>query len=180
MKLKHNSDDTRRCLDLSDEMVNLLVKQIGHELHNYTLYKTFANYFSNVGLNGLKEYYDGRADEELLHHNWIRDYLIERGVFFNYPSVSEVNESFTDHIDIFKLTVDVEEETTELIYSIVDLAKQENDYLTLGWLMQNGNGAKLVMEQAEELDISNLALEIASMDGSWFEKECAILKAYKG
>lgn len=182
MKLKQNSEETtssKRSLELSESMINLLVKQISHELHNYSLYKTFANYFANEGLNLLKEYYDGRADEELLHHKWISDYLIERGVFFKYPSVDEVNEEFDEYLDIFKLTVDVEEDTTESIYDIVDLAHKENDYLTLGWLMQNGNGAKLVMEQSEELDISNLALDIASQDGSWFEKEIAILKAYK-
>lgn len=182
MKLKQKSEEevksSKRSLELSESMINLLVKQIGHELHNYMLYKTFAVYFANVGLNLLKEYYDRRADEELLHHTWICDYLVERGVFFKYPTVDEVNEDFSDHLDIFKLTVEAEEDTTESIYAIVDLAHQENDYLTLSWLMQNNNGAKLVMEQSEELDISNLALEIAHMDGSWFEKERAILKAY--
>lgn len=181
MKLKHNTEESKkRNFELSDNMVDLLVKQIGHELHNYILYKTFAGYFSNVGLNLLATYYTERANEELTHHQWICDYLTERGVFFKYPAISEVNEEFTDHIDVFKLTVDVEEDTTDLIYSIVDLARQENDYLTLGWLMQNGNGAKLVMEQAEELDISNLALEIACQESSWLDKERAILKAYKG
>lgn len=182
MKLKQKTEEevatSKRSLDLSENMIDILVKQISHELHNYTLYKTFANYFANSGLNLLKEYYDGRADEELLHHKWIADYLSERGVFFKYPTIDEVHEEFNDHLDVFKLTVDVEEDTTELIYKIVDLAHKENDYLTLGWLMQNGNGAKLVLEQSEELDISNLALEIASQDGSWFEKERAILKAY--
>ena len=165
--------------DLSENMINLLIKQISHELHNYTLYKTFANYFGSEGLNLLKEYYIGRADEELLHHNWIVDYLDERGVFFKYPAVPEVNEEFNERIDVFELTVAVEEETTKMIYEIVDLANKEHDYLTLSWLMQNGNGAKLVQEQTEELAISNLALDIASQDGSWFEKERAILKAYK-
>ena len=66
-----------------------------------------------------------------------------------------------------------------MIYEIVDLANKDHDYLALSWLMQNGNGAKLVQEQTEELAISNLALSIASQDGSWLEKERAILKAYK-
>ena len=185
MKLKQQQQSeeqttSKKSLDLSENMINILIKQISHELHNYSLYKTFANYFANNGLNLLQEYYDGRADEELLHHKWIGDYLIERGVFFKYPTIDEVDEEFDEHLDVFKLTVEVEEETTKYIYDIVDLAHKENDYLTLGWLMQNGNGAKLVMEQSEELDISNTALDIASQDdSSWLEKERAILKAYK-
>lgn len=190
MKLKQKSEEdvsakeeststSKFNVDLSENMVNLLIRQISHELHNYTLYKTFANYFGSEGLNLLKEYYLGRADEELLHHNWIVDYLDERGVFFKYPAVLEVNEEFDEYIDVFELTVAVEEETTKMIYEIVDLANKDHDYLALSWLMQNGNGAKLVQEQTEELAISNLALSIASQDGSWLEKERAILKAYK-
>ena len=186
MKLKQQTQQSeenttpKRRLDLSEDMINILIKQISHELHNYSLYKTFANYFANNGLNLLQEYYDGRANEELLHHQWISDYLIERGVFFKYPTIDEINEEFEKHLDVFELTVEVEEETTKLIYQIVDLAHKENDYLTLGWLMQNGTGAKLVMEQSEELAISNFALDVASQDNSsWLEKERTILKAYK-
>lgn len=186
MKLKQNTEEqsvektTKRNLDLSENMINLLIKQISHELHNYTLYKTFANYFSSCGLLDLCVYYQERANEEQTHHQWIVDYLDERGVFFKYPAIAEVNEEFEEHIDVFKLTVAVEEETTKMIYEIVDLATKENDYLTLAWLMHNGNGAKLVAEQSEEMSISELALDVASQDDTWIEKGRTILRAYKG
>ena len=154
-------------------MVSLFVRQIAHELHNYTLYKTFANYFGNEGLALLQEYYNLRADEELLHHNWLVGFLNERGVMFKYPE-------FEDYVAPFELTVKVEEETTKMIYEIVNLAQKENDWITFAWLMQNDekNGA-MNMEQLEELSISNLALDIATQDGSWLEKERSIMKAYK-
>ena len=180
MKLKQKPEETssKRNVYLSESMVNLLIKQISHELHNYTLYKTLANYFGTNGLNLLKEYYLGRANEELLHHQWIVDYLDERGVFFKYPSVAEVTEEFDEYLDAFELTLVVEEETTKLIYEIVDLAKKEEDYLTLCWLMQDA-GSMLLKEQAEEIAISEFALDVASKEGSWFEKERVILEAYK-
>ena len=58
MKLKQKTEETtsKRNLGLSESMINLLIKQVGHELHNYTLYKTLANYFGTNGLNLLKEY----------------------------------------------------------------------------------------------------------------------------
>ena len=57
MKLKQKPEETssKRNVYLSESMVNLLIKQISHELHNYTLYKTLANYFGTNGLNLLKE-----------------------------------------------------------------------------------------------------------------------------
>lgn len=165
---------------MSEDMVSLFVRQIAHELHNYTLYKTFANYFGNEGLVLLQEYYNLRADEELLHHNWLVGFLNERGVMFKYPAISEVSEEFEDYVAPFELTVKVEEETTKMIYEIVNLAQKENDWITFAWLMQNDekNGA-MNMEQLEELSISNLALDIATQDGSWLEKERSIMKAYK-
>lgn len=179
MKLKQKSENnSTKNIELSENMIGALIKQISHELHNYTLYKTFANYFGTCGLNLLREYYLGRADEELLHHNWIVTYLEDRGVFFKYPAVTEITEEFDDHLDVFELTVVVEEETTKLIYDIVNLAQKEGDWLTFAWLMKDG-GSELLNEQLEELSISNLALDIASQDGSWFEKERAILSAYK-
>lgn len=183
MKLKQKTEDSnetlkKRNLELSENMIDLLIKQVSHELHNYTLYKTFANYFGVCGLNLLKEYYIGRANEELLHHQWIVDYLDERGVFFKYPAILEVNEEFDEHLDIFKLTVEVEEETTRMIYDIVDLAHEEKDLITCAWLSQSV-GSQLLLEQKEEMSLSNMALDIAEQDGSWFEKERAILAAYK-
>lgn len=182
MKFKQKSEqksDTKS-IYMSNDMIDLLVRQIGHELHNYTLYKTFANYYGAEGLLLLQEYYNLRANEEMLHHNWIVNFLNQRGVVFKYPTVAEVSEEFDDYKKPFELTINVEEETTKLIYAIVDLAQKENDWITLSWLMQNDEktGA-LVLEQSEELDISETAYAIACQDGSWLQKEKSILAAYK-
>lgn len=181
MKYKTQENEIKRSTcKMSEDMITLFVRQIAHELHNYTLYRTFANYFGNEGLVLLQEYYNLRAEEELLHHNWLVDFLNERGVMFKYPAVSEVSEEFDDYVAPFELTVKVEEETTKMIYEIVDKSLKDNDWITFAWLMQNNEktGA-LTLEQNEELSISNLALDIVTHDGSWLEKERAIMNAYK-
>lgn len=180
MKYKIKEETKIKSHDMSEDMINLFVKQIAHELHNYTLYKTFANYFGNEGFILFQEYYNLRADEELLHHNWLVDFLNERGVMFSYPSVAEVVEEINDYTTPFELTVNVEEETTRMIYEIVNLAQKEGDWITFSWLMQNNEktGA-LVMEQLEEESISNLVLDIVTQDGSWLEKERSVMNAYK-
>lgn len=180
MKLKQKSEQKTTSIYMSEDIINLFVKQIGHELRNYTLYKSFANYFGAEGLLLLQEYYNLRADEELLHHQWIVNFLNERGVVFKYPAVSEITEEFDDYKKPFELTIAVEEETTKMIYEIADLAQKENDWLTFVWLMQNSptKGA-LILEQAEELDISETAYAIACQEGSWLQKEKSILAAYK-
>ena len=39
MKLKQNTEEpAKRSINLSENMIDLLIKQISHELHYYTLY----------------------------------------------------------------------------------------------------------------------------------------------
>lgn len=174
MKYKTNSE-TKQDHYLSTDMINLLVKQIQHEMYNHNLYKTFANFFYIEGLVDLGKYYDERAHEELNHHNWIVSYLNERDEEFKYPVIPEVTEEFHDYVTPFKQTLDKEIETTELIYKIVDLAQQEHDWMTFNWLM---NPEKLVTEQIEEESISRIALNLANSEDSWISKANAILTTY--
>ena len=47
----------RKVCQLSENIQNLLRKQAAHELRNFNLYNSFANYFSLEGLVDLQEYY---------------------------------------------------------------------------------------------------------------------------
>lgn len=181
MKLKTSqttqTELTKKDHCLSDTMIDKLVKQIQHELYNHNLYKTFANFFLVEGLMKLYQYYTNRANEELLHHNWIVDYLNANHIEFKYPSIPEVSEEFDDYITPFEQTLDKEIETTNSINAIVELALEEKDWLTFNWLMKN-SGSKLVAEQREEESISRTVLNIANQEDSWISKESAILEAY--
>lgn len=178
MKLKTAQPEcTTKDHCLSESMIDKLIKQIQHELYNHNLYKTFANFFLVEGLMKLYQYYTARANEELIHHNWIVDYLNANHIEFKYPSVPEVSESFDDYITPFELTLEKEIETTNSINEIVDLAFTEKDWLTFNWLMKD-TGAKLVAEQREEESISRTALNIANQDDSWISKEASIIEAY--
>ena len=85
-----NKKSWRKCT-LSGEMIKLLVYQMAHELENYTLYRTFAAYFHRNDLPKLGIYYEARANEENVHHNWIYNYLVECDAEFTYPQVPAIN-----------------------------------------------------------------------------------------
>ena len=61
----------RRICTLSDKMVELLLRQLSHELYNHNLYRSFANYYGINGLAVLESYYIKRAEEEKLKRNSI-------------------------------------------------------------------------------------------------------------
>ena len=171
----NKSESNNEGHDLSESMVDMLMRQIQHELYNHNLYKSYANFFFYAGLSDLSKYYECRASEELKHHDWIISYLNERGAEIKYLSTPEITEKFNDCLTPFEQTLDREIETTKLIYEIVELAQQEHDWLTFSWLM---NPEKLVAEQIEEESISRTALVIAHSDDSWLSKASTILNTY--
>lgn len=174
-------DLSRRKCTLSKEIQQLLLRQLKHELQNHNIYMNFANYFGVRGLVILEEYFKQRADEEYLHHSWIRKYLNENDAEYIYPTIEQFDKEITDMITPFKLTVDLEIQTTQMIYEIVDQAANEGDWATFNWL--NGHDKEtgmLVNEQTEEESISRTVLDIAESEGSWLRKEKSIMNAYKG
>lgn len=144
---------------ISQNVAELLVKQLAHELKNYNLYKSYANYFNIEGVNDLGDYYNKRASEELLHHQWIIDYLTDADIEFMYPAVEQNTEKYEDYVTPFKQTIDREIQTTELIYAIYEAAVTNKDYMTCSWLSE-----KLIKEQIEEENTSRAALDIMEQE----------------
>lgn len=133
-KTEQTIDKSRRVCTLSHVMIEMLVKQLGAELSNHNLYRTFANYFSCQGLPKLEEYFILRADEEDNHHNWILWYLNYNDAEFQYPRIEAINVDIPNRAYPFEATVDREIETTESINKIVKQAIQEGDWATEAWL----------------------------------------------
>jgi len=160
-----------RKLELVSETIGeLLVKQLAHELKNYNLYMSFANYFGVEGIDDLKIYYEKRANEELNHHKWIYDYLTEADYKFIYPVVIQNDAQIEDYITPFKATIDREIQTTQLIYTIYKAAQTEGDIMTVVWLEN-----LLIREQIEEENISRQALTIIEEESDIYERAEQIL-----
>jgi ferritin len=157
---------------VSEEIGNLLVKQLSHEQKNANLYYSFANYFSLEGIVALETYYRKRAKEEQNHHDWIETYLSAGDFRIIYPIV-EVNpeQEVKSLIEPFISTVEREIQTTQMLYAIYELAISQKDYMTASWLFE-----KLIKEQIEEENTSRMARVIMEMDGDIFIKASEVLK----
>ena len=161
-------------------MVKLLLRQLQHELQNHNIYRAFAGFYAHKGYSLLEKYYIMRADEELNHHRWIANYLNEYGIKYDYPDVPSIKIDFDDLLTPIEKTVDVEIETTMLIYDMVDQAEKDHDYLTKSWLMgKDEKRGYLVIEQAEELSLSRAVLDVAKRGTPWEIKAETIMKMYQ-
>ncbi|KZX15031.1 ferritin BfrB [Methanobrevibacter cuticularis] len=165
----------RRKKSIGSKTASLLVAQISNELYNHSLYMTFANYFALNGLDKLKDYYIGRAEEEIEHHRWIADRLNYADIEFSYPAINAIDIEIDDKVEPFITTVDAEIETTKRIYEIVNAAREEEEWETVYWLQE-----LLVNEQTEEEHISRKYLKIAQQnDADWLTKADIILSEYQ-
>jgi len=140
---------------ISKELATVLLTQLAHELKNYNLYMSFANYFGTEAIVDLECYYKHRAKEELEHHQWIMNYLSEADVKFTYPAIEKNSELFNDYVAPFIQTVEREILTTQMIYDIYSQAESDKDYMTCSWLYK-----LLIPEQVEEENISRMARKI--------------------
>ena len=156
---------------MSEKLSKMLVEQLAHELKNFNLYKTFAIYFKVEGIDKLSEYFNKRADEEMLHHEWVLTYLTDADIKFEYPEIPSNNITIKNMLDPFVLTVDREIETTDLIYKIYEEAISEKDYMTKIWLER-----PLLLEQIEEENTSRAAVRIMEEDSDIYEKAERILE----
>lgn len=146
---------------ISKEVHILLVKQAIHELQNYYLYSSFANYFALENINALYKYYKKRAEKEKTHYEWIYNYLTAADCRIVFPTIPMVKgQEVTSIIDPFVATVNKEIETTQLIYKIYEQAKEDKDYMTCTWLQE-----QLIPEQTEEENLSRLARGIMELEG---------------
>ena len=166
--------EVHKCCDiLNPEVISLLETQLEQECSNMRIYQFFAAYFNRIGLIDLKFYYEKRAEEEFDHYKRIVDFLNFNLVDYKLTSIPEVKFDFADSIEVFEKTWQLEMETTKMFYDIYDLALENQDYITMQWLMKDDG---LINEQSEELNISHKALQIAKMNLDWISKADAIRK----
>jgi len=164
---------------LSPELRDLFVRQLQHELKNFTLYNSFAVYFSCKGLEKLGKYFKARADEEIMHQEWIMNYMTECDAKFEYPGIP-VNENYKldDDVTAFRLSVEREVETTYMVNEIADKAFEQRDWMTLSFLLGTFNNARLIPEQIEEESLSRTALDIMQTNDNILKKENQIYDLY--
>ena len=170
--------ESRRKCSISDEVKTMFVAQLQAELTNFAMYNSFAVWFETHGLDDLGKYYRARADEELLHHKWIMDYLSDCDADFKYPSTPNIDIDINDAVQPFELTVDREIETTGGINRIANQCCKEGDWGTISFLNGNYSDGKLIPEQVEEESISRTALDIMRMDASILRRQKEVYDFY--
>jgi len=144
---------------LSDEITDLLVKQVGHELFAFYEYTAIAVWFENQGLGGFAAMAKKQACDETQHMMKVLNYLVEVGVEMTLPPIPEAPAMATDVAGAIDAILNREKSVTQNWRDIAKQSMSDTDVATLQlaqWFM--------VEQQEEESKIVKLAQRVAMAD----------------
>lgn len=135
---------------ISPELNQLINEQIVHELRNSNIYKQIWCLFEDKRLSNIGKYFKNQSKQEFEHSELFTQHLNDRvggkvtlldipplGISIN--SIEEVGDAF----------LTVEQETTERINKILELAIEQNSGIDKAFLL------KMLDEQVEEENIAD-------------------------
>ena len=140
---------------------NTLERLYVNEIKNYLTYTNFATRFKAMGLNNFSAFFTKQAEEEKVHSEKFRDFLVDMGYTPQYSEISNIPDySQASVLEMAQEFVYLEQKTTHGIEEGSFEAMENKDLLSLDllrWFLQ---------EQVEELGKSKDFLDKIKMLGS--------------
>jgi ferritin len=135
-------------LKLSQNLLDAMVAQISIELGNQNKYMQVQSYFEDLQLKNLSKFFKDQSAGENSHANLFMNYLNDRNGKVIIEEVDAPKNNFSSIEEIADFYISTEQQTTESIESLYDLALSEKSYIDLGFL------SKMLDEQVEEESLS--------------------------
>ena len=144
---------------LSDKMSAALNEQIAMEAYASFLYLSMAGWFEDKSMMGCAAFMYRQSQEEHVHMLKIFHYLLEMDAVAVSPAIKQAPADFTDVKTICSDTLRHEQNVTQSINELVELAIQEKDHSTYAFLQW------YVTEQREEESLMRSILDKIKLIG---------------
>ena len=119
-------------------------RQLNQELRNAYLYLSMAAYFDSISLTGFAHYFKVQAREELGHAMKFYEFIADRGWGFDLSEIPKPKSGWGSILEAAEDFLKAEQENTQRIWRMVDLARQAGDKAAENFLQW------FVSEQVEE------------------------------
>jgi len=129
---------------LNEKVAELLNTQINKEFYSAYLYLSFANYFSDEGLDGFANWYNVQAQEERDHAMLFVQYMQNNDAKITFEAIKKPDAEFESHMAVLEAGLNHERYVTGLINNIYGAAYEVKDFRTMQFLDW------FVKEQGEE------------------------------
>jgi len=158
---KYANEETRKVPMLtSQKVIDAINEQIGYEFSAELQYYAIAAHFAAEALPQLSQHFFQQAEEEKGHALRFIKYVVDAGGRVVIPAIKAPKSKFKTARDAVKLSLDQEVQVTHQINALVELARRENDYITINFLQW------FLTEQLEEVSSMDNLLKILERAGS--------------
>lgn len=144
----------------NQKVVDAINEQIGNEFGASLQYVAIAAYFAADALPQLAQHFFRQADEEDEHALRFVNYVVDAGGRVVIPAIIAPQSSFKSAEEAIQLSFDQEVQVTHQINALVELARSENDYITINFLQW------FLAEQLEEVSSMDTLLKIVQRAGT--------------
>ena len=136
------------------KIIDAINEQIGYEFSASMQYYAIAAHFAAEALPQLSAHFFKQAEEEKGHALRFLKYVIDAGGRVVIPAIEAPRSTFKAPTDAVKLSLDQEVKVTHQINALVELARSENDYITINFLQW------FLTEQLEEVSSMDNLLKV--------------------
>ncbi len=145
---KENKVEAKDVCMLSTETIELLNYRIQQEQFSSRIYEVFALWLENESLPNLASLYEKYTQEELIHANWAKEYLLSYDIKPTLKPLDnpEATLSFSSIQNILDLTLQHEKDISNQCNALATYALKNGDHMLYAL------GSKYCKEQAEELN----------------------------
>jgi ferritin len=138
----------------NQKIVDAINEQIGYEFSASMQYYAIAAHFAAEALPQLSAHFFKQAEEEKEHALRFIKYVVDAGGQVVIPAIDAPQSKFKNPEEAVKLSLDQEVKVTHQINALVELARSENDYITINFLQW------FLTEQLEEVSSMDNLLKI--------------------
>ena len=139
---------------ISPKVIDAINEQIGNEFGASMQYVAIAAHFAADALPQLSQHFFRQAEEESEHAMRFIKYVVDAGGRVVIPAIDAPQATFKTAEAAIKLSLDQEVKVTHQINALVELARSENDYITINFLQW------FLTEQLEEVSSMDSLLKI--------------------
>lgn len=138
-------------MNIQKRIADAINEQINAELWSSYFYLSMAIYWREQGRQGIANWFEIQAKEEVAHAQIFIKYVHDRNGIVRLQPITDVKQEWSTVLESFADTLVHEQKVTSLIHNLYTLAEEEKDYATrqmLGWYI-----AEQVEEEANVQEI---------------------------
>ena len=144
----------------NQKVIDAVNEQIGYEFSASLQYYAIGAHFAAEALPQLSQHFFQQAEEEKGHALRFIKYVVDAGGHVVIPAIEAPQAKFKNPEEAVKLSLDQEVHVTNQINGLVELARKENDYITINFLQW------FLTEQLEEFSSMDNLLKIVQRAGT--------------